>query len=144
VPLPAERMPATVRTYPARQAALQREITELRAARRAAVLVSQDLELTGGWTVPGGTWQAPQVQVSGGTVQLIGSATPGTLTAGTIITTLPAGTLPAADHEFRVPGGAATAAMDLLVTAATGAISIQNTSGTVTRISLSGLCWPAA
>jgi hypothetical protein len=144
MPLPVDRMPTTIRSQGSRLNRLERALTELRAARRSAVLVPQDLELAAGWVPVGSNWQAPQYLLTGGMVHLIGAAAPGTLTVGTVITTLPAGTWPAGDHEFRVPGGSATAATDLLLTAATGTVSIEATSGTVTRISLSGLCWPAA
>jgi hypothetical protein len=121
-------------------------LTRLEAARRSAVAWT-DLTtyLLNGWAPAGGTWAAPGIrrQVDG-MVRLTGSLAPGTLTAGTVIAVLPAGLLPAADHEWRVPGGSATAALDLLLTAATGALSIQSTSGTVTRISLSSVQYPAA
>ena len=100
------------------------------------------LPTSNGWTTAGGTWQAPlyHKQVDG-MVQLTGSLAPGTLTAGTTIATLPVGYRPAADHEFRVPGGAATASADLRVLSS-GTVTIQNTAGTITRVSLSGIRFP--
>lgn len=96
------------------------------------------LTLANGWTATGGTWQAPvwHYQVDN-TVHLEGSATPGTLTAGTVITTVPYP--PPADLEWRVGGGSATASCDLVVHGTSGNVTIQNISGTITRISLTGI-----
>ncbi|MFE7954369.1 hypothetical protein [Streptomyces sp. NPDC057413] len=100
------------------------------------------LTMTSGWTAAGGAWQSPRlVRQVDGTVQLDGSAIPGTTTAGTQIATLPAGYRPAADHEYRVSGGSATSACDLFVKS-TGAITINNISGTLTRISFSTIRFP--
>ncbi|MFC4034532.1 hypothetical protein ACFO3J_24090 [Streptomyces polygonati] len=146
MPLPIDRMPADARTAAARTIGLARDLKELRAARRSAVPNPwQPLALASGWMPAGSTWAAPQVrQQPDGTVQLLGSIVPGTLTAGTVLAALPAGFAPQDDLEWRVGGGAATSSADLYVIAATGAVTIQNISGTITRISLSALIFPAA
>jgi hypothetical protein len=102
------------------------------------------LSLTSAWAAAGGSWQSPRLlkQVDG-TVQLDGSAIPGTTTSGTQIATLPTGYIPLLDHEYRVGGGSATASCDLFVKN-TGAITINNISGTLTRISFSGIRFPTA
>jgi hypothetical protein len=138
-------MPTELRSFVARISRLERDLKELRAARRSAVTNPwQALTLTNGWAPAGGTWAAPQVrQQPDGTVQLLGSIAPGTLTAGTAVAQLPAGYWPQDDLEWHAGGGSSTASADLYVIAATGAVTIQNVSGTVTRISLSGLIFPA-
>jgi hypothetical protein len=125
---------------------LRRDVRELRAADplavRLAALTPVDLTpyLANGWTWTGSTWAPPTglVQLDG-SVLLDGSLAPGTLAPGTVIASLP--WAPLSDREFRVPGGAATAAADLLITA--GVLSIESTTGTVTRISLTGIRLPA-
>ncbi|MFE1321584.1 hypothetical protein [Kitasatospora phosalacinea] len=100
------------------------------------------LSLANGWTAAGGSWAAPvQRRQADGTVQLAGEITPGTLTAGTTLFTLP---YPPGlgDHTFRVPGGAAAAWADLYISKATGAVTIQNTTGTITRLGLSAVRYP--
>lgn len=94
-----------------------------------------------GWTATGGTWQAPIFHLQAdNTVAYEGSLTPGTLTAGTVIATIPSSFYwPPADVEFRVPGGSATAYCDLVFHASNGTITIQNVAGTITRISLTGI-----
>lgn len=122
---------------------LQRLEAAPRVAAVAALTPWQLLILPGDWAPAGGTWATPQYRrQTTSAVQLLGSLTPGTLTAGTVIATLPAGYTPVADLEFRTGGGAPTATVDLTVTAA-GAITIQGTTGTVTRISLTGISLPA-
>lgn len=96
------------------------------------------LAMANGWAAAGGTWAAPtSIHKSDQTIMLQGSAIPGTLTAGTQITTVP--TPPAADLEYRVSGGSATAACDLVIHGTTGAVNITNIAGTITRISLSNI-----
>lgn len=102
------------------------------------------LTLQNSWTATGGTWQVPIFHLGIDLmVSLEGSATPGTLTAGTVITALPSGYVPPADLEYRVPGGSGTAYCDLVVhgltAAAPGTVTITNVAGTITRISLSGI-----
>lgn len=104
------------------------------------------LTLANGWTATGGTWLNPFYgrQIDG-RVQLIGSISPGTLTAGTTIATIPTSPLdygPPGDVEFRVPGGSATAYCDLVIHASTGQVTITNVAGTITRLSLSGISYP--
>lgn len=100
------------------------------------------LSLSNGWTAAGGTWQTPEVnrQIDN-TVQLIGSAAPGTLTSGTVIATLPTNYIPPGDMEYRVPGGSSSSACDLVVhgtsSGTPGTITITNIAGTITRLSLS-------
>jgi hypothetical protein len=98
------------------------------------------LTLANGWTATGGTWQTPiwHYQATG-KVDLEGSVTPGTLTAGTVITTIPYP--PPADVEWRVGGGSSTASCDLVVHAGTGNVTIQNIAGTITRISLTPISY---
>jgi hypothetical protein len=102
------------------------------------------LTTANGWAAAGGSWAPPVLrrQVDG-TVQLFGEIAPGTLTAGTVIATLPTGYRPSADATFRVPGGAATAGADLFVTSG-GNITLQNVVGTITRIGLSNVRFPVA
>lgn len=98
------------------------------------------LTLVNGWTAAGGGWAAPVMRRQiDGTVQLSGEIAPGTLTAGTTLFTLAAP--PAADLEFRVPGGSATAAADLYVHSS-GAVTLQNVAGTITRIGLASVRYP--
>lgn len=100
------------------------------------------LTLNSGWTATGGTWELPYLlHTIDNSMILQGSITPGTLTAGTTLITLPPGYAPTGDLEFRVPGGSATAACDLVVHAGTGLITITNVTGTITRLSLSTLRW---
>jgi hypothetical protein len=143
MPLPAERMPGGLRALGERVARAERRITELTAARRSAVTgVWQELPLTNGWSAAGGSWASPAVRMeANGVVRVIGSLAPGTLTAGTTIAALPTGYWPTGDIELRVGGGSNTAAVDLTLTAA-GLLVIQATTGTVTRISLTGLIYP--
>lgn len=102
------------------------------------------LPLNNGWTATGGNWQGPVFfrEVTA-TVALYGSITPGTLTAGTVIATIPSTGpyIPPADLEFRCAGGSATAYADLVVhgaeAAAPGTITITNVAGTITRLNLS-------
>ncbi|MFD4394639.1 hypothetical protein [Kitasatospora sp. NPDC058478] len=96
----------------------------------------QALTLTNGWTAAGGSWRTPQVRrLIDGTVQLTGEIAPGTLTAGTTLCTLAGGMRPAADTTLRVPGGTAGSTADLTVTAS-GAVILQSTTGTITRLGL--------
>lgn len=141
----ANRMPTSFRTLGIRIARLERDLKELRAARRSAVGGTwQSLTLNNGWNAAGGTWAAPTVRRQpDGTVQLLGSILPGTLTGGTVVATLPAGYAPQDDLEWRVGGGASTASADLYVIAASGTVVLQNVAGTVTRISLSDISFPA-
>lgn len=125
---------------------LRRDVRELRAADPLAVrlnaLTPVDLTpyLANGWTWTGGTWAPPTgLAQLDGSVLLDGSLAPGTLTTGTVIASLP--WTPIGDQEVRVPAGSATAAADLLITAA-GVLSIESTTGTVTRISLTGIRLP--
>lgn len=98
------------------------------------------LTMSNGWTATGGLWQLPfSIRQIDNTIMLLGSLTPGTLTAGTVIMTLPTGTWPPGDLEFRVPGGSATAYCDLVVHRADGTVTITNVAGTITRISLSSI-----
>lgn len=102
------------------------------------------LSTANGWAAAGGSWAPPTVRrQADGTVHLFGEIAPGTLTAGTVIATLPTGYRPSGDATFRVPGGSATAAADLFVTAG-GNVTLQNTAGTITRIGLSTVRFPAA
>lgn len=123
-------------------------LQRLEAAGRAGAVVAltpwTDLVLPTDWTPAGGTWALPRGRrlATTGAVQLIGSLAPGTLTAGTIVVQLPSSWWPAADLEFRVGGGSPTSAVDLTVTAA-GAVTIQGTTGTITRISLTQISIPA-
>lgn len=146
MPLPIDRMPADARTLAATVSREKRDIRELRAARRSAVTNPWVvLTLINGWAPAGTTWAAPQARRQpDGTVQLLGSAVPGTLAGGTVLTLLPADCWPLLDLEWRVGGGAATASADLYVIAATGAVTIQNVAGAVSRISLGGVIFPAA
>ncbi|MEO3978762.1 hypothetical protein [Streptomyces sp. CAU 1734] len=100
------------------------------------------LPLNNGWTSYGSSFQPPvyQRQIDG-TVQLAGLIAPGTLTAGTTVATLPAGYRPTADHIYRVSAGAATAVADIYVRSS-GALTIQNTAGTVVWLSLSTIRFP--
>ncbi|WNI16901.1 hypothetical protein [Actinacidiphila sp. ITFR-21] len=143
MPLPADRMPGGLRALGERIARLERQLAELRAARRSAVTGAwQELPTAGGWAPAGGSWAAPAVRMeANGVVRLIGSLIPGTLTAGTTVAVLPPGYWPAGDIELRVGGGATTAAADLTLTSA-GLLTIQATTGTVTRISLTTLTYP--
>lgn len=100
------------------------------------------LALNNSWTATGGTWQTPMYYRNvDATVAVYGSITPGTLTAGTVIATVPSGYVPIADTEFRCAGGSATAYADLVVhgegAASPGTITITNVAGTITRLSLS-------
>ena len=100
------------------------------------------LTLNNGWTATGGTWALPNLlHTIDNSMILQGSITPGTLTAGTTLVTLPVGYAPTGDLEFRVPGGSATAYCDLVVHAGTGLITITNVAGTITRLSLSTIRW---
>ncbi len=101
------------------------------------------LPLAGSWSAAGGTWAPPvHRRQADGTVRLAGEIAPGTTTAGTTIANLPTGRRPTAgDHTFRVPGGSATAYADLYITTS-GAVVLQNTAGTITRISLSSIQFP--
>lgn len=99
------------------------------------------LPMNNGWSSASTPWQAPQYnRMLDSSVQLIGSMVPGTLTSGTVIATLPTAFAPVYDMEFRVPGGSATAAADLVVHGTSGAsggqITITNITGTITRIGL--------
>lgn len=99
------------------------------------------LTLNNGWTSALPPWQAPEyIRRIDGTVHLVGSALPGTLTSGTVVATLPSAYAPAADLEFRTPGGSGAAYADLVVHGAganVGQITITNVTGTITRISFS-------
>jgi hypothetical protein len=99
------------------------------------------LTLNNGWTATGGTWELPWLlHTIDNSMILEGSITPGTLTAGTTIITLPPFYGPSSDLEFRVPGGSAAAYCDLVVHAG-GTITITNVAGTITRVSLSQIRW---
>lgn len=143
MPLPAERMPGGLRTLGERMTRMERRLAELTAARRSAVTGAwTELPMTNGWAAAGGSWASPQYRMeSNGVVRAIGSLAPGTLTAGTTIAVLPTGYTPTGDLELRVGGGSSTAAADLTLTAA-GLLVLQATTGTVTRISLTGLIYP--
>lgn len=139
MPTPLQQLPADATSLARRVAALDAQLRELRAARRIAATVDltpwQDLPLANEWT-PANGWQTPQFrQQIDGAVQCRGSATPGTLTDGTVLAILPPAYAPPAQLEFRVGGGTATAAADLYV-AADGTITIQAMTGTISRISL--------
>lgn len=100
------------------------------------------LTLNNGWTATGGTWELPWLlHTIDNSMILEGSISPGTLTAGTTIITLPPFYGPSSDLEFRVGGGSATAYCDLVVHASTGTITITNIAGTITRLSLSTVRW---
>lgn len=100
------------------------------------------LSLNNSWTAYGSPYQTPiyRKQVDG-VVQLFGLIAPGTTTAGTTVATLPVGYRPASDHIFKTSGGASTAFADLYVKS-NGTITIQNTGGTITWLSLSGVRFP--
>jgi hypothetical protein len=101
----------------------------------------QSLTLNNGWTTYGSTFQAPIfMKKVDGMVQMAGMIAPGTTTNGTTVATLPAGYIPVADHNFRVSAGAAGTA-DVYVRS-TGAVQIQNTSGTIQWLSLSQIRFP--
>lgn len=105
------------------------------------------LTLNNGWTSAALPWTAPQyIRRVDGAVQLIGSMLPGTLTAGTVIATLPSAYVIGNDLEFRVPGGSSTAYADLVIHGTNGGnggqITITNIAGTITRISLSDIRIP--
>ncbi|WNI16608.1 hypothetical protein [Actinacidiphila sp. ITFR-21] len=145
--LPADRLPGDTRTLAARVNGLDRDLRELRAARRISAAVElepwQDLILQAGWAPAGGTAALPAYrrQVDGA-VQLLGSIIPGTLTTGTVIAQLDAEHRPPLDIEgFRLWGGTTTATLDLMVTAS-GALTITGTTGTITRISLTPVRLP--
>lgn len=102
----------------------------------------QSLPMAGGWTAYGSTYQSPLFQKKvDGMVQLTGLIAPGTTTSGTTVANLPTGYRPSADHIFHVSGGAGTASADVYVRSS-GAVSIQNTAGTITWLSLSGIRFP--
>lgn len=98
------------------------------------------LALAGGWTPTGAPWAQPTARLISGTVMLSGVITPGTLTAGTVVATVPY--RPAADMAVRV-STLTTASADLYILAS-GDITIQNTTGTVTAVSLDTIRYPAA
>lgn len=101
----------------------------------------QSLTLNNGWTTYGGTFQAPIfMKKIDGMVQMAGMIAPGTTTNGTQVATLPTNYIPVGDHIFRVSAGAAASA-DVYIRN-TGAVQIQNTSGTVQWLSLSQIRFP--
>lgn len=101
----------------------------------------QNLTLNNGWTAYGSTFQAPIfMKKVDGTVQMAGVIAPGTTTGGTQVATLPAGYIPVADHMFRVTAGASATA-DVYIRN-TGAVQIQNPTGTIQWLSLSGIRFP--
>lgn len=117
--------------------------TTMTVSRSGASLESwAALSLSNGWSAAGSTWASPVVRrQADGTVHLSGEIAPGTLTAGTTITTLPVGYRPAADLTFRVPGGSSTTGADLYVKSG-GTVTIQNVAGTPTRVGLAGVRFP--
>ena len=101
----------------------------------------QSLTLDNSWAAFGGTFQAPIfMRKIDRMVQMAGVIAPGTTTNGTQVATLPDGYIPAADHIFRVSAGASATA-DVYIRN-TGAVQIQNTSGTIQWLSLSGIRFP--
>lgn len=100
----------------------------------------QAMTLQNGWTAYGGTYGTPSWQKKpDNTLQLMGVAKPGTLTAGTVITSLGASYAPSADRPLKVSAGSSSASADVYLRAGTGNIEIQNVSGTPTWISFDGL-----
>lgn len=101
----------------------------------------QALTLNNSWTAFGSGYQAPIfMKKADGMVQMAGTIAPGTTTGGTTVATLPTGYIPAADHIFRTSAGAAATA-DVYVRS-TGAVQIQNPTGTIQWLSLSGIRFP--
>ncbi|MEV5138419.1 hypothetical protein AB0K71_05675 [Streptomyces syringium] len=97
------------------------------------------LPLAGGWTDFGAPFQTSiYTKKIDGMVQLAGVIKPGTATNGTTVANLPAGYRPAADHIFKVSAGGAGIHADVYVRSS-GAVQIQNTSGTIAWLSLSGI-----
>jgi hypothetical protein len=146
MPTPRDQLPATTTSLARRVADLARQLDELRAARRLAAAVAiepwQNLALGNDWTQAAG-WQVAQLRRQiDGAVQLRGSVAPGTLTDGTAIGMLPSGYWPPDRLEFRVGGGAASSSADLYVNT-DGTITIQNSTGTISRISLTVIRIPA-
>jgi hypothetical protein len=125
---------------------LRRQLNEILAARRLAAAAAaqpwQALPLANEWT-PAAGWQPPQFHREiGGAVQLRGTAAPGTLAEGVVIAVLPAEVAPLVRLEVgRVGGGSATAAADLYALP-DGTITAQNLTGTITRLSLTGMRIP--
>jgi hypothetical protein len=99
----------------------------------------QALALQNGWTAATG-WGTPSFQKKpDGTLQLLGVAAPGTLTAGTVIGSLGPSYAPSSDRPVKVSCGSSTASADIYVRAGTGNIELQNVTGTPAFISLDGI-----
>lgn len=99
----------------------------------------QTMTLLNGWTAFGSTYGAPAWQKkSDGTLQLMGVAKPGTLTAGTVVASLGASYAPSADRPLKLSAGSSTASADVYLRSGTGNIEIQNVSGTPTWLSFDG------
>lgn len=102
----------------------------------------QSLPLGSGWSGFGGSYQDPLYQrMIDGMVQLSGTIRPGTLANGTVVATLPVGYRPLFDHIYKVAAGVSGVHADLYVHSS-GTITIQNTVGAVTFLSLSGIRIP--
>jgi hypothetical protein len=140
MPTGADHIPDDGTGLARRIIALERQ---LRTLRPTSGIPLTDLTLANGWTPAGGTWASPQaLRRADGVVQLLGTLTPGTLTGGTTILAVP--WAPASDLEWRVGGGAGTTSADLYLLAGSGALTIQNIAGTVSRISLNAISFPSA
>lgn len=101
----------------------------------------QSLSLNNSWTAFGSGYQAPIfMKKVDGMVQMAGLIAPGTTTGGTTVATLPTGYIPSSDHIFRTSAGASATA-DVYVRS-TGAVQIQNPTGTIQWVSLSGIRFP--
>lgn len=105
---------------------------------------SGNLTLQSGWTAFDPTnYGTPQVRkTADGMAYLIGRLTPGTLTSGTLVATLPNSTYwPTVRHAF--PHRAAQGGVDVtLLVTETGELRIYDMAGTVTNLTLAGLSWP--
>jgi hypothetical protein len=101
----------------------------------------EGLTLANGWgNLYGALMYAHMVTTNDGLVMLGGEITNGTVTAGTVITTLPAGARPVATQRFVVATNGGTA---VLAVAADGTVSIVS-GATATSLSLSGIVFKTA
>lgn len=97
--------------------------------------------LAAGWTnFAGGFQTSKYIEQPHNWGELTGVIKPGTLTNGTVITTLPAAVRPLASHTFNPATG--NGASCQIVVAADGTVKIQAVVGTPTFVSLSGISWP--
>lgn len=99
--------------------------------------------LLNGWTPRPGGYAAPAYSLlPDGRAWICGAATPGTLTNGTVLFTLPAELRPTRHHSFECPASAGGKAM--VQVESSGNITVYNATAGITWLAFGNVCWPPA